>query len=96
MNFFKLQLKLRSSHCGSAVTNSTSIHENDSSTAGPTQWVADLPLAVSCGWCWLQTRLSSGVAVAVVKASSCSSHLISSLGTSLCLRYSPKKKKKKN
>jgi len=39
-------------------------------------------------------QLGSGVAVAVVKASSCSSDSIPSLGTSICHRYGPKKTKK--
>ena len=46
-------------------------------------------------WCRLQTRLGSCVAVAVVKASSCSSDSTPSLGTSICCRYGPKKQKKK-
>ena len=29
----------RSSDCGPAITNSTSIHENAGSTPGPAQWV---------------------------------------------------------
>ena len=44
-------------------------------------------------WCRLQTWLGSGVAVAVEKAGSYSSHSIPSLGTSMCHRYGPKKKK---
>ena len=43
--------------------------------------------------CRLQTRLGSGVAVAVAKASGYSSHLTPSLGTSMCCRCSPKKTK---
>ena len=39
--------------------------------------------------------LRSGIAVAVVQASSCSSDLTPSLGTSLYCRCSPKKKKEK-
>ena len=48
-------------------------------------------------WCtsqiWL--RSSVAVAVAVAVASSCSSNWTPSLGTSICLRCSPKKRKKK-
>ena len=39
-------------------------------------------------------QLRSLVAVAVVKASSCSSDATPSRGTSICCRYSPKKRKK--
>ena len=46
-------------------------------------------------WCTLQTQLGSLVAVAVVKASSCSSNWTPSLGTSICLQCSPKKTKDK-
>ena len=35
-------------------------------------------------WCRLQTRLRSGVAVAVVQTGSCSSNSTPSLGTSTC------------
>ena len=40
-------------------------------------------------------RLRSGVAVAVTEASSCSSESAPSLETSICCRYSPKKKERK-
>ena len=40
-------------------------------------------------------QLRSWVAVAVVQAGSCSSRSTPSLGTSICGRYGPKKKKKK-
>ena len=46
-------------------------------------------------WCRLQMQLRSGVAVAVVQGSSCSSNLTASLGTSIWRQCSPKKKKKK-
>ena len=46
-------------------------------------------------WCRSQTRLGSGVAVAVAVAGSCSSNWIPSLGTSMCCRCSPKKTKGK-
>ena len=43
--------------------------------------------------CSLQTRLGSGIAVAVAKAGSCSSNLTPSLGTSICCGCSSKKTK---
>ena len=45
--------------------------------------------------CRLQLQLGSGVAVAVAVAGSCTSDLISSPGTSICLRCGSKKEKKK-
>ena len=45
-------------------------------------------------WCRSQSRLGSGVAVAVAVASSCSSNLTPGLGTYMCRRCSPKKTKK--
>ena len=33
-----------SSHCGSAVTNLTNIHEDAGSIRGPTQWIKELAL----------------------------------------------------
>ena len=44
-------------------------------------------------WCRLQTRLRSGIAVVVAKASSCSSDLTPSLGISICCKCGPKKKR---
>ena len=44
--------------------------------------------------CRLQTRLGSGVAVAVVQASGYSSDWTPSLGTSMCHKCSPRKDKK--
>ena len=43
-------------------------------------------------WCRWQTRLGSGIAVAVVEASSCSADSTPSLGTSICRRCGFKKK----
>ena len=43
-------------------------------------------------WCRVQTWLRSCVALAVAKASNCSSNLTLSLGTSLCCGCGPKKK----
>ena len=46
-------------------------------------------------WCRLQTKLGSGIAVAVVLAGSCSSDMTPSLGT-ICHECSPKKTKQRN
>ena len=78
--------------CGSVVTNPTSIHKDTNST-----------LALLGGlmiWCcrelWYksQTWLRFHVAMAVVQACSCSADSAPSLGTSICHRCGPKKKKK--
>ena len=55
-----------SSHQGSAVMNPTSIQEDVDSIHGLAQWAKDQ----RCGelWCRSQTRLGSGVAVAVAVA----------------------------
>ena len=46
-------------------------------------------------WCRSQTRLGSGIAVALAQACGCSSDLTPSLGTSMCHRSGPRKSKKK-
>ena len=46
-------------------------------------------------WCKSQTRLGSGIAMALAQASNCSSDSIPSLGTSICLGCSPRKDKKR-
>ena len=38
-----------SSHCGSAVTSLTSIHEDEGSIPGHAQWVKGSGVAMSCG-----------------------------------------------
>ena len=80
-----------SSHCGSVATNPTSIHKDAGLIPCLAQWLRIL----RCHGLWyrLQTWLESGVAVAVVEASSCSSHSNPSLGTSICRRCGPKKTK---
>ena len=42
-------LTKRSSHCGSLVMNTTSIHEDAGSIPGLAQWVEGSGVAVSCG-----------------------------------------------
>ena len=74
----------------------SSIHEDVGLIPGLDQWVSGLRIQHCCElWYRLQTQLGSLVAVAVVKASSCSSDLTPSLGTSLGCRYSSKKQNKK-
>ena len=60
---------------------------------GIREWLKD-PMLLWL-WCRSQMRLRSCIAVAVAVAGSCSSDLTPSLGTSICRRCSPKKKKKK-
>ena len=53
----------RSSHCGSAETNLSRIHEDTGSIPDLAQW-----LRIRCChelWCRLQVRLGSGIAVAL-------------------------------
>ena len=79
-----------SSHCGSAVTNPTRIHEDAGSIPGLTQWGKDLVLP----WCRSQTWFRSDIAVAVAQAGSSSSDWTPSPGTPKCLGCGRKKTKK--
>ena len=59
-----------SSYGGSAVTNTTRIHEDAGLTPGLVQCVKDMALLHCCElWCRSQTWLESHVAVAVAQAS---------------------------
>ena len=83
----------RSSRCGAAEMNLTSIDEDAGLILAS---LTELGIWCCCElWCRLQTQLGSHIAVAVVEASSCSSCLTPSPGTCVYLRYSPKEGKKK-
>ena len=60
----KILKKEKEFHCGSAVTNLTSIHEDACSIPGLTQWFKDHTLPRM--WCRSQMWLQFGIAVAVV------------------------------
>ena len=83
---------MRSSHHGSVETNQTSIHVDTGLITGLAQGVKDLALL----WCRSQMWLRSSIDVAAVQVGNYSSNLTPSLGTSICSRFGPKKKKKKN
>ena len=84
-----------SSHCGSVVTNPTSIHEDVCLIPGLSQWVEDPALPNTELWCRSHMWLGSGVAVAVVYARSCSSsNSTPSLDASICHECGPKKTNK--
>ena len=67
------------------LTNSTNVHEDVHSNPGLAQWVKDHGIVVRS-----QTRLRSQVPVPVAQASSYSSDLTPSLGTSVWRRFGPK------
>ena len=75
------------------LTNPTRIPKDVGLVPGLAQWVKDLVWHEL--WCRSQTRLGSGVAVAVMQASSYSSSSTPRLGTSTWCRCGPKKQKKK-
>ena len=70
------------------VTNLTSIHEDVALLSG--LWIQRCHEL----WCRSQLWLGSVIAVAVTQDSSCSSDSTPSLGTSICLRGSPKNHKR--
>ena len=83
---------LGSSCHGTAETNPTRNHEVAGSTPGLTQWVKGLSFREL--WCRSQTRLGSGVAVALAQAGSNSSDQTPSPRTSIYRGWGPKKDKK--
>ena len=83
----------RHSCCVLLVTNLTSTHEDEGSQA-PLSGLRILCCLELQGR--LQRLLRPGVAVAVVKASSCRSNQTPSLGTSMCHRCNPKRQKNQN
>ena len=88
---FNKKKKNRSSHCVSVdqEPNIMSMKMQVQSLA----LLSRLRIQLCCKlWHSSQRQLGSDVAVAVVQACSCSSNSGPSLGTSICHRYSPKKK----
>ena len=57
-----LKTSYRSSHCGAAEMNPTSIQEDVGLIPGLTQWVGDLAFL----WFWSQMQLGSQIAMAIV------------------------------
>ena len=84
---------MRSSCCGSVVTNPTSIHEDMVWSLAPLSGLR----IWRCHklWCRSWMWLGSGIDVAAAQASSCSSDSTPCLGTSICRKCGPKKQEKK-
>ena len=76
------------------VKNPTSIYKDEGLIPGPTQQAEDLIHHCCELWYRSQMWLGPGIAVAVVQASNCSFDSTPSMGTSICCRCGPKKKKK--
>ena len=81
-----------SSHCGSGVTNPTSIHEDGVQFMAWLSWLR----IWHCQELWCRSQMQLGSHAPVAQASSCSiSNSTPGLETSICRRCTPKKKKKK-
>ena len=89
---FCYKIKKESFHCGSVVTNLTSILEVAFRSLAS---LSGLRIRHCCElWCRLQMQLGSGVTVPVAQPGSCSSDLTPSLGISICCEFGPKKQNK--